>query len=220
MQLRQRGRGLRRRGGCDVGRRRKEAGRRRTTTVVTPPGAEFHATAVSCITLRAHAIFRSSLRRKVDALKPRSVGFTAAQVDALVAQPKVIRVAPRLKERAGFARLESIVLVEDTRDIGLVMRAHVGLRVDDPSPNVVLMWSNVRVRGIDHAALHANVLDLPAVTGWHEHIWDDEHGDRRIVEVRPEPPLGLRSFFDSAAKRWNIRILRGNTTLEFGQSND
>ena len=42
-------------------------------------------------------------------------------------------------------------LVEDTRDIGLIMEAHLGLESHIVSPNAVLRWMNVRVRGIDTA---------------------------------------------------------------------
>lgn len=113
---------------------------------------------------------------------------------------------PRLRERNGFARFKAEVLVEDARNIGLIMDAHIGLNSDLVSPNVVLLWMNLRIRGIDEALEHDNVPGLPSVQGWHEHVWSDAHFDAEIRAI-PTPPLGLRAFFKNAARLWNIQIL-------------
>ena len=147
-------------------------------------------------------------------MKPPKVGFTAAQVDALIQQPKTIPIAPSLRERAGFARLVSAVLVEETRDIGLQLEAHVGLHGLVPLPNAVLRWGNVRIRGIDNAPIHRNVPGLADVEGWHETSWDDIYGDRKIGGLTDTPPLGLRAFFEFAARLWNVRIVRSTGSLD------
>jgi hypothetical protein len=144
------------------------------------------------------------------------VTFTAAQVDALIAEKKTIPAMPPLVQRDGFARFRSRVFVQGTVDIVLVMEAHLGLRCTTASPNVVLRWGNVRIRGIDEAMNHPNVAGYEPVAGWHEHIWRDEFGDRLVVPVEPAPPQGLTVFFEFAAKRWNIDIQSGSMpALEF-----
>jgi hypothetical protein len=138
--------------------------------------------------------------------RPRNAPFTAAQVNELIRQPKTIAVMPRLRERSGFARLIADVLVEDSRNIDLVIEAHLGLNSTLVSPNAVLRWMNMRIRGIDEALEHDNISGLPPVRGWHEHVWNDTHYDAEIRAI-PTPPLGLKAFFKNAARMWNIRIL-------------
>jgi hypothetical protein len=138
--------------------------------------------------------------------RPRAT-FTAAQVDELIRQPKTIASMPAIVERDGFLRYKAPVLVEETRDIGLIIEAHLGLESQIVSPNAVLRWMNVRIRGIDTAITHRNIPGLPAVDGWHEHVWHDTYGDRQIRGIEP-PPQGLSAFFRFAARLWNIRIVR------------
>jgi hypothetical protein len=66
---------------------------------------------------------------------------------------------------------------------------------------------NVRIRGIDVAITHRNIPGLPAVDGWHEHVWHDVSGDRLIRPIET-PPQGLSAFFKFAARLWNVRILQ------------
>lgn len=127
-------------------------------------------------------------------------------MDTLIQQPKSIREMPRLRERNGFARYIANVLVEDEREIDLIMEAHVGLTSALVSPNAVLRWMNIRIRGLDEALEHANIPGLQPVQGWHEHVWNDAHYDAEIRGI-PPPPLGLRAFFKNAARLWNIRIV-------------
>jgi hypothetical protein len=139
--------------------------------------------------------------------KPRNVPFTAAQVNELIRQPKTIGEMPRIRESGGFARLKAEVLVEESRNIDLVMHAHIGLKATAlVSPNVVLLWMNLRIRGIDEALDHDNIPGLQSVQGWHEHLWNDQHFDSEIRAIAT-PPLNLRALFKNAAKVWNIHIL-------------
>ena len=122
---------------------------------------------------------------------------------------------PPLIQRDGFARYRSRVFVQGGVDIDLVMEAHMGLRSNIVSPNVVLRWGNVRIRGIDEALNHRNPPGCDSVRGWHEHIWHDQHGDRLVAAIVPSPPEGLEVLFEFAARRWNIRIESGTRPLEF-----
>lgn len=135
--------------------------------------------------------------------------FTEAEVDYLVKAKKFISAIPKVEEAASEFIIQADVRRSDNpgREMGLIIRVHAkrsppGLPKGIPS--CVLQWHGHRIRGINRELWHDNP-DGTVVKGWHEHIWNDQDSDDRVVPANIGQP-GLRKLFEWGLKNWNIEV--------------
>src|SRR5690242_7125801 len=125
--------------------------------------------------------------------------FTEAEVDYLIRAKKYIFAIPDIKEEDGgwFAMRAEVRKKDDEswQRGGLMIYARVKKAISNVPrglPSCVIQWHGYRIRGVDYEVRHDNPDGQP-VRGWHEHIWNDEDEDSRVIPASPavkKPDLG------------------------------
>ncbi len=92
---------------------------------------------------------------------------------------------------------------------GLIVKARVKRRLPGlprGKASCSLLWHGCRIRGLDYEIRHDNP-DGTVVRGWHEHIWNDEDADARVIPARPRVGgADLRGVFQWGLDKWNIEV--------------
>jgi len=77
-----------------------------------------------------------------------------------------------------------------------------------PKPGISLKWKGQRIRGVNHALRHDNILDgqpREPIRGWHEKLWNEFDGDKYIVDINDQiQNTDFRSIIRFCCERWNI----------------
>ena len=142
---------------------------------------------------------------------PITRGPSRRDADALVDLPKYIRRMPRKRFLNGRWRIKTDYIYDSAGE-------RTGLEVDAHAPadetrhgetiQVALVWRGESIRCIDWELVR-EFADGTVVEGWHEHLWDDEHG--RDIGRKIDPPMhdrdDLEKMFLYACQHWNITIL-------------
>jgi|SRR5579864_8190239 len=83
-----------------------------------------------------------------------------------------------------------------------------------PKPGVSLKWKGRRIRGVNHAFRHDNMLNaLPAepVRGWHEKLWNEVDEDKHIIDINGDiKNTDFRAVIRFCCDRWNIELPEEN----------
>ena len=131
--------------------------------------------------------------------------------DALVSLPKYIKRMPRKRCLNRRWRIKTDYIYNSAGDrTGLVVDAHAPADESrhGETIQVALVWRGEAIRCIDWE-LCREFADGTVVKGWHEHLWDDEHG--RDIGRKIDPPMeyrdDLEKMFIYACDRWNISIV-------------
>ena len=100
---------------------------------------------------------------------------TAAQADALIAEPKVIAANLAWRFTRGAYRLEATVLAEESQAI-LSLRGYVGIK----NRSLALLYRNTPIRKYTVHDRHTDPKTGVRVAGPHKHFWDDVYQDNRV----------------------------------------
>ena len=135
--------------------------------------------------------------------------FTKADVDYLIKAKKLISAIPQMAETASEFVMQADIRRKDDpgREKGLIIRAHA--KKSPPGlpkgvPSCVIQWHGYRIRGVNRELWHDNP-DGTIVRGWHEHIWNDQDRDSRVVPADVSQP-SISKLFEWGLKRWNIEV--------------
>jgi hypothetical protein len=146
--------------------------------------------------------------------------FTEAEVEYLVKARKFIAAIPDVdKEENQFAMSARVYKKDDpTWQIGgLLVRARVAVPLPGlprQIPSCALQWHGIRIRCVNFEMRHTNP-DGSIVTGWHEHIWNDEDEADRVISASPEiTKPDLKAIFRWGLRKWNIEVKEEQLEVE------
>jgi hypothetical protein len=139
--------------------------------------------------------------------------FTEAEVEYLVKAKKYIFAIPEIEqEEGGSSVMQAEVRRKDDPNWqkgGLLISARVKKALPGlprGSPSCSLRWYGRRIRGVNYEVWHDNP-DSSSVRGWHEHIWNGEDRDARVIQASPAiAKPDLRNIFRWGLSKWNIEI--------------
>jgi hypothetical protein len=138
--------------------------------------------------------------------------FTESEVEYLLKEKKYILGLPQVKEQGGWLVMEADVKKKGDPNWqrgGLTIKART--KTDFPgvpksSPTCFLQWHGYRIRGVDYEVRHDNP-DGNSIRGWHEHIWDNENEDKRVIPASPRiQNADLKALFRWGLEKWRIEI--------------
>jgi len=136
-----------------------------------------------------------------------------AEVDAVLLMPKYVLRRPKPSRPTQCVRLKAKRIYSPARELmsKLMVDAHKSEREGGGSVRVVLIHRGERIRGIDWK-VRRQFRDGTVVCGWHEHLWDDIHGDQvgHGVVLPPGIENDIDAMFEFACQRWNIHLPRGH----------
>ena len=143
-------------------------------------------------------------------VRPLTEGPSKAEVDGLIAVPKLLLRLPLPRLKNGCLRMRTDrIYWSNGQQTGLLVDAHVPAKTPrrGTTPQVALVWRNENVRCIDWK-LRRPFADGTVVEGWHEHLWDEQNG-RELGVPFPAPVYGsddLEVMFVVACQHWGIHI--------------
>ena len=143
-------------------------------------------------------------------LRPITAGPSRKDADAYVLLPKYTKRIPPQELRNGHWRIRADRIYDSSgRRIGLSVDAKVSAsgRSKGETVSVSLNYHQTSIRCIDWEAAKTSVAGR-AIHGWHEHLWDDEHGRDWCVPFAPplESANDLERMFICACQHWNIEV--------------
>ncbi len=150
----------------------------------------------------------------------RWLKFTESEVEYLIAAKKYIVALPEIEqEEGGWSVMVAEVRRKDDpgwQEGGLVIRARVKKALSGLPrgfPSCSLLWHSYRIRCVDYEIRHDNP-DGSFVRGWHEHVWNDQDQDRRVIAA--SPPVSkpdLKAIFHWGVNKWKIEIKEEQTRM-------
>lgn len=155
--------------------------------------------------------------------------FAQAEVDYLVAAKKFI--SRTVEDNSGWKRKRpsdpptEIRITYDIRrkdnpgeDIGLRFHARKELGPPFAHWGASLKWQTVRIRGLNYKLREDIIRDgliIGKIRHWHEHIWNEQDGDKNIIDandlVKNED---MRSIIELCMRHWNIEGFGEQLRLE------
>ncbi len=146
--------------------------------------------------------------------------FTEADVNYLIHEVKFIRAIPEIEAEEGLLTLKARIHKKTAPNWqvgGLIIKARVTKSIPGlpkALPSCALEWHGVRIRCVDYETRHDNP-DGTTVRGWHEHIWNDEDNDKRVIASNPQITRpDMNSIFRWGLKKWNIEIIEEQLRME------
>lgn len=135
--------------------------------------------------------------------------FSNADVEYLLDAKKTISAIPNIMESAAEFVMAANVRRKDNpgKELGLIIRVHAKRSpsgIPKGVPACVLQWHGQRIRGINRELWHDNP-DGSIVKGWHEHLWNEEDRDGRVVPADIKR-ADMRGVFEWCLKKWNIEV--------------
>jgi hypothetical protein len=152
--------------------------------------------------------------------------FTEAEVNALIAAPKV--VFSKMEDNRGQPNVHEVRLtyeIRKTADQEERLRLRVFARLENrPNsavvqafPGVSLLWYNHRVRCVVWKLKREIVWNktvIGFVSGWYEHQWTDTDQDKFVIDVNADiSRTDFNSVLRTCLRRWNIDDPDGQLNL-------